>query len=63
MSTKIKLSNDHCPKRAEKRAEMKHIPYREAVGSLMSLTVGTRLDIATAVSRANQFLSNPGRAH
>ena len=44
-------------------AKMKHIPYREAVGSLMYAAMGTRPDIAFATSTVAQFLENPGWAH
>ena len=43
--------------------EMRDIPYQEAVSSLMYVVVGTRLDIAYAVSYLVRFMSNPGRAH
>ena len=42
---------------------MKNIPYREAMGSLMYAVMGTRPDIAFAVSTVAQFLDNPRWAH
>ena len=42
---------------------MRNVPYREAVGSLMYATMGTRPDIAFAVSTVAQFCNNPGWAH
>ena len=42
---------------------MKNVPYREAVGSLMYASMGTRPDITFAVSTVAQFLENPGAAH
>ncbi|EPZ32839.1 hypothetical protein O9G_006229, partial [Rozella allomycis CSF55] len=41
--------------------EMKDVPYRQAVGSLIYLAKCTRPDIAYAVSLASRFLSNPGK--
>lgn len=38
-------------------------PYREAVGSLMYAMVGTRPDIAYAVSILSQYLANPDQSH
>ena len=44
-------------------AKMKNVPYREAVGSLMYAVMGTRPDVAFAVSTVAQFLENPGWEH
>jgi hypothetical protein len=44
-------------------ARMKNVPYREAVGSLMYAAMGTRPDIAFAMSTVAQFSDNPGWAH
>jgi hypothetical protein len=44
-------------------AKMKHVPYREAMGSLMYAAMGTCPDIAFATSTVAQFLENPGRDH
>ena len=42
---------------------MRDVPYREAVGSLMYASLGTRPDITYAVSILSRFSENPGRAH
>ena len=44
-------------------AQMKKVPYREAVGSLMYATVATHPDITFAISTLSQFLENPGFVH
>ena len=41
-------------------AKMKHIPYHEAIGSLMYAAMGTRPDIAFATLTVAQFSENPG---
>ena len=41
----------------------KEFPYRQIVGSLMYAMLGTRPDLAAAVSLASKYLSNPKRAH
>ena len=38
-------------------------PYREAIGSLMYLMVGTRPDIGFAVCRLSKYAQNPGQIH
>ena len=47
----------------EQAAEMHHIPYREAVGSLLYLAVATCPDIAFPIGILLQFVDNPGWAH
>jgi len=51
------------PQNKEEEAEMKSIPFREAVGSLMHVMVMTRPDIAFAVGQVAQFAQNPGQQH
>ena len=48
---------------AEERKYMQDKPYREALGSLMYAQVGTRPDIAYAITSLTRFMTNPGKAH
>ncbi len=43
------------PPTYEEQEEMKQIPYRQAIGSLLYLSMGTRPDIAYAVAKMAQF--------
>ena len=63
MGANVKLSASQSPKTPEDIAAMRNIPYREAVGSLMYASLGTRPDITFAVTRLSKFLQNPGKAH
>jgi hypothetical protein len=63
MQAGVKLTKDMCAKSAEDIQEMKNVPYRSAVGSLIYLVTGTRPDIAVAVSEVSRFLENPGQQH
>ncbi|OWZ10531.1 polyprotein [Phytophthora megakarya] len=56
----LKLSKVMCPTDADKKALMKMKPYREVIGSLMYLMLGTRPDLAYLVRECSQFLDNPG---
>jgi Reverse transcriptase (RNA-dependent DNA polymerase) len=56
-------SKDDSPTDKTSAAQMKKVPYREAVGSLMYAAVATCPDIAFAVSTLLQFLDNPGEWH
>jgi hypothetical protein len=42
---------------------MNELPYREAIGSLLWLSMGTRPDITYAVSQVAKFNSDPGPQH
>ena len=57
------LSKSQSPANDLDIEEMRDIPYWEAVGSLMYVVVGTRPDIAYAVSYLARFMSNPGRVY
>jgi hypothetical protein len=58
-----KLSLSQCPSTPRQFEDMRGIPYREAIGSLMYAALGTRPDISFAVSFLSQFMQNPGRPH
>jgi ATP-binding cassette subfamily B (MDR/TAP) protein 1 len=57
------VSKSDCPTFASAIAQMKAVPYREAIGSLMHIMVCTRPDIACAVGILSRFLQNPGPRH
>jgi hypothetical protein len=63
MDPNVQLTTEHRAISIKDIAAMKHIPYREAVGSLMWAAVGTRPDIAFPVGILSKFLDNPGPAH
>ena len=63
MDPNIRFSKDQCPQTLEEASEMRRIPYREALGSLMYCAVATRPDIAFPVGLLSQFVENPGRIH
>lgn len=59
----VKLTKDMCPKSDEEKKKVSKYPYRELIGCLMYLSVGTRPDISFAVSELSKYLANPGKAH
>ena len=63
MDPSMRFSKDQCPQTTEEIAEMRKVPYLEAVGSLNYLAVATRPDISFSVSLLAQFMGNPGRVH
>lgn len=52
-----------CPTSVAGRNKVKHLPYRELIGSLLYLAVATRPDIAYIVSELSRYVSNPGIGH
>ena len=58
-----RLSSIMSPTDEEEMAEMRLVPYREAIGSLIYLAVMTRPDISYAVGQVSQYCQNPGRVH
>jgi len=56
------LTTQMQPQTQLEKDKMKDIPYREVVGSVMYLMVGTRPDLAFYM-RESQFLANPGTEH
>ena len=63
MQSGVKLTKDMCATSVKDIQEMKNVPYRSAVGSLIYLVTGTRPDIAVAVGEVSKFLENPGPQH
>ena len=63
MDPHVQLSTSQSPKTTVDIAFMKQVPYRSALRLLMYLAVGTRPDIAFAVSTLVQFTENPGPMH
>ena len=57
------LTKSQSPSTPRQFDDMRNVPYREAVGSLMYAAVGTRPDITFTVTALSQYLQNPGRPH
>ena len=57
------LSLNMSPQTEAERAEMKDVPYMQAVGALNFLASSTRPDISAAVSNVSRFMANPGPKH
>ena len=63
MDYSIWYSKNQCPQMPEEASEMCHIPYQEALRSLMYCAVATQPNISFAVGLLAQFMENPGRVH
>ena len=60
---KIVLTIAHGPTNETEKQAMATLPYREVIGSLLWLSLGTRPDITYAVSQVAKFSANPGPEH
>jgi hypothetical protein len=58
-----RLGREFCPTTEEEKEDMRNVPYRTVIGSLLWIADRSRPDIAYPVSVLSQFLSNPGRVH
>lgn len=63
MSPRNNLSKSQSSVNPADSKDMRHIPYKEVVGSLMYVVVGTQPDIAYAVAYLTRFMANPGCRH
>ena len=63
MEANTSLRHADRPELPSEIAAMANIPYREVIGSLMYLMVGTRPDLATLIRETSQHLTNPGKVH
>ena len=59
----ITLLQAQAPATMEERKYMQDKPYREMLGSLMYAQVGTRPNIAYAITSLSRFMTNSGKAH
>ena len=59
----LKLIKSMCEGGCNHEATMAHVPYRNAVGWIMYLMIGTRPDLAAAVDILRQFASDPCPTH
>jgi hypothetical protein len=62
MDPTVRFSADDCPTTPEAQQAMLQYPYREAMGSLMFLTVVFRLDISFPTISLSRFSHNPSQS-
>jgi hypothetical protein len=63
MDPGTRLTSSMTPTSEEEIFYMAKVPYREAVGCLLYISITCRPDISYAVSQVAKFCQNPGRAH
>jgi hypothetical protein len=63
METNVQYTSLQSPKTPHEVALMKNVPYHEAIGLLMWACLGTRPDIAFAVTTLSRFSKDPGEVH
>ena len=59
----VRLTKDMESTTTEEINEMRNVPYRSAVGSLIYLVTGTRPDLAVATGAVAKYCENPGPQH
>ncbi|RWS02083.1 gag-pol polyprotein-like protein [Dinothrombium tinctorium] len=59
----VKLNEEMFPKQDEEKEDKNKFPYRELIGSLMYLAIGSRPDLAYAVTILSQYLEKPHILH
>jgi len=63
MDTNIQLTIAQSPSTTAKFAQMRNVPYHEAVRSLMYAALGTHPNIAFVIQTVSHFLTKPGLTH
>ena len=64
MSTPMEITSSKPSSTDMYQEQLAHdVPYRQAIGSLMYLMVGTRPDICYAVGKLSQYRENPLKSH
>ncbi|UYV75490.1 hypothetical protein LAZ67_13000394 [Cordylochernes scorpioides] len=63
LDNSIPITKKDCPTTDKEKDEIKHVPYRELIGSLLYLANSSRPDMTFAVTKLAQFCSNPGERH
>ena len=58
MDPHVTFSKTQCPSMPQQCDDMKKVPYREIIGSLMWAAIATRPDITFAISTLSQYLEN-----
>ncbi len=61
MDPHITFSKKQCPSMPQQCNDMKKVPYREIIRSLMWAAIAMRPDITFTISTLSQYLENPGR--
>ena len=63
MGVGFALTRSQCPEFEEGRADAARLPYRQLIGLMMYLMVGTQPDLAHPPSVLSRYLINHGRPH
>ncbi|KAG8501650.1 hypothetical protein CXB51_004779 [Gossypium anomalum] len=63
LAAHFRLSSALSPQSDDEIEYMSHVPYSNAVGSLMYAMVCSRPDLSYAVSAVSRYMANPGKEH